>query len=160
MIFDEAELFAALHRSGVRGLLIGRRALIALGAPLLTSDYDLWIHIDDIERLNAAVAPLDFAPNYLPQEARTRGRYVLEDHVHVDVMVARAQSTRDGDRVHFDDVWSRRLVVPYSHGIDLVMPAIPDLVRTKKWAMRPKDVADIQWLEVLELEDDDQGNAQ
>jgi hypothetical protein len=32
--FDEGEFFAALARSGARLLLIGRRALIALGLPM------------------------------------------------------------------------------------------------------------------------------
>jgi hypothetical protein len=39
--FDEEALFSAIARSGVRALLIGRRALVALGIPVLTADYDL-----------------------------------------------------------------------------------------------------------------------
>jgi hypothetical protein len=39
--FDEEELFSSIARSGVRVLLIGRRALVALGIPVLTGDYDL-----------------------------------------------------------------------------------------------------------------------
>ena len=52
MLFDEAEFFEAVAESGARVLLIGRRAMIALGLPVLTSDYDLWVHIDDIAKLN------------------------------------------------------------------------------------------------------------
>jgi hypothetical protein len=51
--FDEEALFSAIACSGVRALLIGRRALVALGIPVLTADYDLWIHIDDIAALVA-----------------------------------------------------------------------------------------------------------
>ncbi len=40
--FDEGEFFRAISASGSRALLIGRRALIALGIPLLTADYDFW----------------------------------------------------------------------------------------------------------------------
>lgn len=47
--FDEAEFFRAIAESGARALLIGRRALVALGIPVLTADYDFWLHIDDIE---------------------------------------------------------------------------------------------------------------
>ena len=46
--FDERSFFSAVHASGVRALLIGRRALVLLGLPLLTADYDYWIAIDDI----------------------------------------------------------------------------------------------------------------
>lgn len=45
----QQELSFAIARSDVRALLIGRRALIALGLPLNTRDYDFWIHIDDIQ---------------------------------------------------------------------------------------------------------------
>ena len=51
--FDEAAFFQAIARSGARALLIGRRALVALGLPVLTADYDFWIHIDDIRLLEA-----------------------------------------------------------------------------------------------------------
>ena len=53
--FDEAEFFRAIAASGARALLIGRRALVALGIPVLTADYDFWLHIDDIAAFNAAV---------------------------------------------------------------------------------------------------------
>src|ERR671924_498399 len=46
--FEEAEFFRAIASSSARAVLIGRRALIALGLPLLTRDYDFWIHGDDI----------------------------------------------------------------------------------------------------------------
>lgn len=48
--FDELEFYAAIAGSGARALLIGRRALIALGIPVVTGDYDFWIHIDDIAK--------------------------------------------------------------------------------------------------------------
>jgi hypothetical protein len=35
--FDEAEFFRAIAASGTRALLIGRRALVALGIPVLIS---------------------------------------------------------------------------------------------------------------------------
>ena len=146
---DEAEIFGALQESGARVLVIGRRALIAFGVPVMTADDDLWVHIDDIERLNRALDPLDFAPNHAPAAARARGRYVLENHDHIDVLVARQQSTVDGEVVAFDEVWARRVTQRYDATIALAVPSIPDLIRTKKWAHRAKDVADIQLLEAL-----------
>lgn len=147
--FDEQEFFAALARSGARVLLIGRRALIALGLPMITSDYDLWVHIDDIEKLNRAVEPFDLAPTFPPQAARQRGRYVLENGEHVDVLVARSRSAPDGSRLAFDDAWARRESVPYAGSITVAIPCIDDLILTKRWGMRDKDVADIRFLEGL-----------
>jgi hypothetical protein len=147
--FDESEFFRILERSGARVLLIGRRALIALGLPLLTADYDLWVHIDDIEALNHAVEPLELVPNRSPAEARNVGSYVLENGEHIDVLVARAVSTKDAIRVSFDDVWGRREEMIYEPNVRLAIPSIDDLILTKRWSMRDKDVADIRLLEQL-----------
>ncbi len=147
--FEEGEFFAALARSGARVLLIGRRALIALGLPMVTADYDLWVHIDDIEILNAAARPFDLFPTLPPAEARQRGRYVLENDEHVDVLVTRSQSAPDGTRLAFDDAWARRESIVYSGSIRVAVPSLDDLITTKRWAMRDKDMADIRFLEGL-----------
>ena len=154
MSFDEAELFAAIARSGARVLVIGRRAMIALGLPVLTADYDLWVHIDDVAQLDAAAAEIDLEPSCTPEEARRRGRYVLEDGQHIDVLVARSQSTKDAsERLAFDDAWQRRITLQYAEGVTLCIPCIDDLIITKRWAMRDKDVADIRLLEALKRAD-------
>lgn len=147
--FDEEELFSAIARSGVRALLIGRRALVALGIPVLTADYDLWIHIDDIAALNAALMPLDLYPNRSPEEARRFGRYVLEGDERIDVLVARQASTKDGVPLRFDDAWTRRTSLPYTKAVPLMVPCIDDMILTKRWSLRPKDVDDIAMLEKL-----------
>jgi hypothetical protein len=146
---DEDALFGAIARSGVRALLIGRRALVALGIPVLTADYDLWIHVDDIAALNAALAPLDLYPNRPPEEARRLGRYVLEGDDRIDVLVARQASTKDGVPLRFEDAWERRVRLAYTPGVPLLVPSIDDLILTKKWSSHPKDADDIAMLEKL-----------
>jgi hypothetical protein len=147
---DEEELFRAIAKSGARVLVIGRRAMIALGLPAMTADYDLWVHFDDVERLNEALKHVDHHPNRTPAEARARGRYVIENGEHIDVMLARAHTTSEGDIVTFDDVWAHRVSVPVAADVSLNVPRVRDLIRTKKWGMRAKDIADIQLLEALE----------
>jgi hypothetical protein len=147
--FDESEFFRAVAASGARALLIGRRALIALGLPLMTRDYDFWIHADDAALLNAAAAPFDMFPNRSPEQARSLGRYVLENDEKVDVLVARAVSTTDGVQVAFDDVWDRRRVLEIGSGVRVVIPSLDDLILTKRFGGRPKDAEDIRMLEAL-----------
>jgi len=151
--FDEAELFRAIVASGARALLIGRRALIALGIPVLTADYDFWLHIDDIAAFNAAVEPLGLLPSRSPDEARGRGRYVLENDERVDVLVARTVPTVDGVRVSFEDVWARRQSLEVASGVALAVPALDDLILTKRFGGRPKDLEDIRLLEALRKEE-------
>jgi hypothetical protein len=98
--FDEAEFFRAIAASGARALLIGRRALVALGIPVLTADYDFWLHIDDIAAFNAAVEPMGLFPTRTPDEARERGRYVLENSPEAIARV-RALSERVLDAEEF-----------------------------------------------------------
>ncbi|MDQ3034077.1 MAG: hypothetical protein M3Y87_16825 [Myxococcota bacterium] len=147
--FDEAEFFRAIAQSGARSLLIGRRALIALGLPVMTQDYDFWTHRDDITLLNDAVKHLELYPTRSAEEARVAGRYVLENGEHVDVLVARQVSTIDGEHVRFDDVWERRETVDVGSGARLALPSIDDLIATKRFAARPKDAEDIRLLRAL-----------
>ena len=147
--FNEPAFFGAISRSGARALLIGRRALIALGLPVMTRDYDYWLHRDDAAVFNEALRPLEMYPTRTPDEARQNGRYVVEGDEHVDVLVARAVSTVDGVMVEFDDVWSRRTYLDVGDGATIAMPCLEDLILTKRFGARPRDADDIRWLEQL-----------
>ena len=147
--FDQEEFFRAIHASRARALLIGRQALIALGLPVMTVDYDFWLPADDAPAFNKALEPFDLIPNRSPDEARGVGRYVLENDERVDVLVARQITAVDGDIVIFDDVWSRREMVEAAPGVTIAIPSIADLIRTKRFGARPKDAEDIRMLEVL-----------
>jgi hypothetical protein len=147
--FDEAAFFGAIAKSGVRALLIGRRAMVAYGLPVLTADYDLWIDVDDAGALNAALAPLGLRPDRPPAEARRVGRYVLENDEHVDVLVARTGKEVDGVRPVFAEVWARRRLLRFADDISIAVPCLDDLITTKRWAMRDKDLADVRLLQSL-----------
>jgi hypothetical protein len=147
--FDEEVFFSAIAKSGARALLIGRRALIALGLPVMTRDYDFWLPAEDAALFNAAVAKLDLFPTRTPEEARGIGRYVLENDERVDVLVAQAVSTVDGVRVEFGDVWERRRAIEVFPGVNAVIPSLEDLILTKRFGARPKDAEDIRLLEAL-----------
>ncbi len=152
-LFDESEFFRAIAGSGVRALLIGRRALVALGIPVLTADYDFWLHADDVSAFNAALAPLGLLPTRTPEEARGRGRYVLENDERVDVLVARSAPTVDGLTVSFADVWARRRGLELAPGAEVAVPSLDDLILTKRFGGRPKDLEDIRLLEALKREE-------
>jgi hypothetical protein len=147
--FDESEFYGLLAGSGARVVLIGRRAVIAWGVPVITSDYDVWIPSTDAELLNRALAKLDMVPNRSPEEARSVGRYVIENGERVDVLIARSVPTVDGERVAFEDVWTRREELELAPGIRLAVPCIDDLILTKRFAARPKDAEDIRLLRAL-----------
>ena len=147
--FDEALFFRAISASGLRALLIGRRALIALGIPVMTADYDFWIHIDDIERFNAEALPFELIPDRTPLEARRSGSYRLQNDELVDVLVARSVPGPDGPLV-FDNVWSRRNTLAGADGgSDISVPSLEDLIASKRIGSRPKDAEDVRLLQQL-----------
>jgi hypothetical protein len=146
--FDEIRMFRAIAESGVRALLIGRRAVIAFGIPVMTSDYDFWMPADDADALNAALRPLDLFPNRTTDEARQLGGYRLENDTNVDVLTARSVSTVDGTMVAFDDVWSRHIKAAIGD-VSIAMPCLDDLILTKRFGNRPRDADDIRMLEML-----------
>lgn len=96
-----------------------------------------------------ALAGCGAAPKKTADEARATGRDVLENDEHVDVLVARSCGTVDGMTVAFDDLWRRRQLLPLANGVSIAMPAIPDLILTKRFAARPRDAEDIRLLEAL-----------
>jgi hypothetical protein len=146
--FDEVEFFRALHRSRARALLIGRRALVVLGLPVLTADYDFWLAIEDIAAFNAVAEPFDLHPACTPEEARRRGRYVLENDEHIDVLVARSVTTLEGHVVAFDAVWARKREIALGQ-VSVALPTVDDLILTKQINPRPKDLEDIRLLRIL-----------
>ena len=144
--FDELAFFRAIADSGARALLIVRRAFVVLGFPVLTAAYDSWLHLEDLERFNDAVARFDLVPTHPPGDARRRGRYARENDEHVDVLVARAVPTVDGQRVAFDEVWGGRRAVSLTDEVAVFLPSHADLILTKRFAARPKDLEDIRLL--------------
>jgi hypothetical protein len=147
--FDEPAFFGAIASSGSRALLIGRRALILLGLPVITADYDFWLHRDDIESLNQAISRFGLYPTRSPEQARKHGRYVLENDERIDVMVARACTSSSGEVIEFDAIWANRQAIQVAPGIDLFLPDLRDLMATKQLASRPKDAEDIRLLQAL-----------
>jgi len=69
------------------------------------------------------------------------------------VLVARTVPTVDGVRVAFEDVWSRRRTLEVAAGVTLAVPALDDLILTKRFGGRPKDLEDIRLLEALRKEE-------
>jgi hypothetical protein len=52
----ERNLFEALHRRGVRFVLVGMGAAVIEGAPIATQDLDVWFERADDERIRLAAA--------------------------------------------------------------------------------------------------------
>jgi hypothetical protein len=147
--FDELAFFRAVQASGAQALLIGRRALVLLGLPVLTADYDFWVAIDHMAEFDEVGKAFGLVPTRTPDDARQRGRYALENDEHVDVLVARSVTTVEGRCVEFASVWERRRAITLRDNVIVCIPAVEDLILTKQVASRPKDLEDIRLLRAL-----------
>ncbi len=96
---------------------------------------------------------LELLPTRTPDEARARGRYVLENDERVDVLVARSVPTADGVRVAFDQLWERRRTLVLASEAEVAVPTLDDRILTKRMRGRPKDLEDIRLLEALRSEE-------
>jgi hypothetical protein len=141
---DFRDMLSALCDEDVEFLLVGAYALAAHGLPRATGDMDIWVRcsIENAERIYRALqrfgAPLfDLTINDL-QVAGTVFQIGLAPR-RIDILTSI-------DGVLFDDAWSHRKVIELE---GLTVPAIgrAHLIQNKKATGRPKDLADVAWLE-------------
>ena len=65
------------------------------------------------------------------------------------MLVARKVPTIDGVEVAFEEIWERRQALQLADRISIAVPALDDLILTKRFGARPKDAEDIRLLEIL-----------
>jgi hypothetical protein len=54
-----------------------------------------------------------------------------------------------GGRVSFDEVWERRQLLAYSPDVHVAIPHLDDLISTKRFGARAKDISDVELLLAL-----------
>lgn len=153
--FDARELFRALARHGVNYLTVGGIAIQAHGGQRLTQDLDVAIaaSTDNMTRLSGALVELDariLGPEgqrsqsvpSVPLLASSDQWHLITVHGRLDVLTLPAHLGS------FEDMRARAHEVPLG---DLSIPIAhrDDLLKMKRAAGRPQDLADIQLLESL-----------
>jgi hypothetical protein len=154
--FDARELFRAFARYDVDYLTIGGIAIQAHGGQRLTQDLDVAIaaSTDNVARLSAALLDLDariLGPNgqrsrsvpSAPLLASSDQWHLITVHGPLDILTLPAHLGS------FEDMRARAHEVPLG---DLSIPIAhrDDLLKMKRAAGRPQDLADIQLLESLD----------
>lgn len=153
--FDARELFKALARHDVDYVTIGGVAFQAHGGQRFTQDLDIAIatSAENLERLAAALVDLD-ARILGPDGQRSRSVpsaallgssdqwHLVTTHGPLDVMTLPAHLGS------FEDMRKRAHETPLG---DLIVPVVHrnDLLRMKRAAGRPQDLADVRLLEAL-----------
>ena len=118
--------------------------MAADGCPRATGDMDIWIRPseENAERVWRAIKRFEEAVRNLTIDDLKTPEIVFQ----IGVAPRRIDLLTSIDGVDFDDAWPRRKKIEVD-GRCLAVIGRDDLVRNKKACPRPKDQADVLWLE-------------
>ncbi len=141
---DFRDMLSALSDESVEFMLVGAYALAAHGYPRATGDMDIWIRASQqnarrvfraLKRFRAPLFDLTVEDLTIPDIVFQIGA----EPQRIDILTSI-------DGVEFDDAWSNRKEIEVE-GQKFGVIGRSDLLRNKKALGRPKDLADVAWLE-------------
>jgi hypothetical protein len=134
----------ALNDSGSEYLVVGAHAMLTYGSLRTTGDFDIWIRPtkENAGRVWAA----------LEKFGAPRSRLTIEDlHTpnniyQIGVAPERIDFLTSISGVDFDEAWANR-TEDQINGIHVAVIGREQLIKNKRASGRPKDLADVAWLE-------------
>ena len=141
---DFVEMLSELSAAGAEFIIVGAHALAVHGLPRATGDLDIWIRSTPEnagkvwKALIAFGAPLD----QLSMNDLSTPGIIFQ----IGVVPCRIDILTDIDGVEFDEAWANRRYIKI-HGIDIPVIGMQELLKNKKAAGRPQDIADVTRLE-------------
>ena len=143
---DYKDMLQALLDEKVKFLLVGGYALAAHGHPRFTLDIDFFVMASEE---NAAAVIRALKRFGAPLQGVSIDDFKKEDTIfQVGVAPWRIDIITKIDGVAFADAWPRAVVMDWE-GITIRVLSIEDLLANKRASGRPKDLADVQFLERL-----------
>ena len=143
---DFRDLLQALLNAGARFLVVGAHAMAVHGVPRATGDLDVWISPDRANSDCVWQALLAFGA---PVQELGLSREDLEAPgmvIQVGLPPRRIDLLTEASGLTFDEAWQNRTThLVGSHEVPFL--GRQDLVRNKRAAGRPKDLADLDVLE-------------
>lgn len=153
--FDLILLLKLLAQRRIRYLLIGRWAVAQHGAPVVTADYDLWVHPNDRRRLFQL---LETAFDAELPDPRQLNRPLVTVYVgpdKIDCFSPKKIINDEGEALAFDQVYARadRKRSP-KEKLVIRVPSIDDLIALKKFTQndplkRARNLEDIRYLQTI-----------
>lgn len=137
------DLLRALSRNRIRHLIIGRRAVILYGGPVLTADHDLWI--DPTSRKATLLLLSDDLGLEISRSPDTRSPFVTaySGMRKYDLFFFRKVTNREGESIEFERCHrASSLIADPAEDLAFRVPCIEDLIRLKK--IREPNVKDEQ----------------
>jgi hypothetical protein len=143
-LLDVIRLF---NRHDIRHLIIGRRAVILYGGPVLTGDNDLWIHRADREKALSLLKNLEFELSH-PVDTKRPIVTAFSGMKKYDLFFHKGARNLENEPIDFDECYrNSTLIEDPPKDISFRVPSIDDLIRLKK--LRKPNVKDEQDIEYL-----------
>lgn len=141
---DYSDMLSALFGANVEFLVVGAFALAAHGNVRATGDIDIWVRPtpDNAQRVWKALELFR-----APRQGLRAEDFCDPDVVYqIGVAPNRIDILAGIDGVSFDDAWQNRHITEID-GLKLPMLGLHELLINKRASGRPKDLADVAWLE-------------
>jgi hypothetical protein len=144
---DFFDIVKDFNKMGIKYLIIGRRAVVLYGAPVLTADYDFWIDSNEKDKVLAYFAEKGCTlPN--SEESRKPIVQIYAGPQKIDLFFHAAIRNVEGDLIEFGSCYGRATIKEDpTQDIFFYIPSIDDLIKTKK--IRKENVKDLQDIEYL-----------
>jgi len=141
---DFVEMLSALSDAGAEFLVVGAHAMAAHGYPRATGDMDVWVRPSaaNAERVWKALVRFGAPLTGLELGDLSTPGIVFQ----IGVVPNRIDVLTSIDGVEFEPAWKRRAVTGIGE-LQVPLLAVQDLIANKRATARPKDLADLAWLE-------------
>jgi hypothetical protein len=141
---DYFDMLSALCAANAEFMLVGAHAMAAHGLPRATGDMDIWIHRspDNARRVWEALQAFGCPLHDLTVEDLNTPEIVFQ----IGVAPRRIDLLTSIDGVEFEEAWPDRHETRLP-GLKIPVIGREHLIRNKRAVGRPKDLADIAWLE-------------
>ena len=144
---DFRDMLVALNDAEVDYLVVGAYAVAAHGFPRATGDLDIWVRANPESAENLLNALTVFgAPMHDVSAADFSSPSIV---FQIGVPPGRIDILTDGSGVNFDAAWANRMTVEID-GVKLSIIGRSDLIANKRATGRPKDIADLAFLESVQ----------
>ena len=144
---DFFDIVKDFNRMGIKYLIIGRRAVVLYGAPVLTADYDFWI--DSNEKAKVLSYFVNKGCSLSDSENSTKP--IIQAYAgpkKIDLFFHKAIRNLEGELIEFTSCYKNATIKEDpEQDIFFCIPSIDDLIKTKK--IRQENVKDFQDIEYL-----------
>lgn len=143
---DFRDMLSAFNAERVEYLVVGAYAMANYGVPRATGDLDFWIRRspENAERVMRALVAFGAPMDRVTRDDLSQPDVVLQFGVEpnrIDILTSI-------DGVEFDEASASRTVTRLED-TDVPFIGLADLIRNKRAAARPRDIADVVHLEAV-----------